>query len=174
MIIVGPLLLLASCAGVSKSELARAKAIAISKEQFAANPFPFELTLRNFEIHYRKALKRQRYFIESTANSSQTDTIYCFHRGKTKIFFYKPMKLEAKLIAGNIYKPEVELQNEIRVGISRKEFFWKFTDWLYDESDSLTLESPATECVFTFVFSRDKLKEIRITSKAKKENYIRK
>ena len=123
--------LLSSCAGVSDRELTRAKTIAISKEQFSDNPFGFELTLRNFENHYAKVLKKQRYFIENMANSSQTDTIYRFYKGKTKIFFYKPMKLDAKFMAGNVFHPEFELQNGIRVGLGRKEFFWKFTDWLY-------------------------------------------
>lgn len=157
--------LLTSCAGVSKSELSRAKAIAISKEQFAANPFGFELTLGNFEAEYGKMLKRQRYTLGSPVNTNNTDTIYRFYKGKTEIFFYKPMKLEAKLMAGNIYKPEIELRNEIKVGMTRKEFFWRFSDWLYDDSDALTLDSPATGCKFTFVFSREKLKAIQIASK---------
>ncbi len=156
-------LLLFSCVGVSKSELTRAKTFAMSKEQFAARPFGFELTLRNFEAHYGKELKKQRYFLTSPSNASYTDTIYHFSKGKTKIFFYKPMRLEAKMVGGNIYKPEIKLYNDISVGISRKEFFWKFTDWLYDSSDSLVLESLVTGCTFTFVFSRDKLKSIRIS-----------
>ena len=162
-------LLLASCAGVSKSELSRAKTVAISKEQFAANPFGVELTLRNFENHYKKVLKRQRYFVQSVANSSQTDTIYRYYKGKTKILFYKPMNLEAKIMGGVIQKPEVELKNGIRVGLSRKEFFWKFTDWVYNESNNLTLESPASGCTFTFIFSRNKLKEIQISNKLAKD-----
>ncbi len=159
------LLLMVSCAGVSKSELTRAKTIAISKEQFANNPFGFEPTLHNFENRYGKILKRQRYFLQSTTNPAYTDTIYRFYKGKTEVFFYKPMQLGAKIVGANIYKPEIELRNEIRVGISRKEFFWKFTDWLYDESDKLTIESPATDCVFTFIFSHDKLKAIKVTGK---------
>ena len=160
------LMLLISCAGVSKSESSRTETVAISKAQFAVQPFGFELTLRNFENHYyKKVLKRQRYFIQSMANSSQTDTIYRYYKGKTKILFYKPMRLEAKIMGGVILKPEVELKNGIRVGLSRKDFFSKFTDWPYDESDSLTLESPATGCTFTFVFTRDKLKEIQIAGK---------
>jgi hypothetical protein len=163
------LMLLVSCAGVSKSELTRAKTIAISKEQFAASPFGFDLTLPNFENrYYRKALKRQRYFIENVINSAQTDTIYHYYRRKTKILFYKPMHLEARIIGGTIRKPEVELRNGIRTGLSRKEFFWKFTDWVYDESDSLTIESPATGCTFTFIFKRDNIREIQIASKMMK------
>ena len=169
MAIVGLLLFLASCVGVSKSELSRAKAVAESKEQFAANPFGFQLTLENFEAAYGKLLKRQRYTMESIADKSKTDTIYCFYKGnrffkrKTEVFFFKPMNLEAKPMAGNIYKPEIELRNEIKVGMTRKEFFWRFSDWSYDNSESLTLDSPATGCNFTFVFSRDKLKAIRFT-----------
>ncbi len=156
------LITLSSCAGVSKSELTRAKTIAISKEQFAANPFGFEPSPKSVETHYGKILKKQRYFMTNPVNAAQTDTIYRFYKGKTEIFFYKPMKLEAKLVGGNIYMPEIKLQNDICVGIDRKEFFWKFTDWVYDSADSLKIQSTATGNTFTFVFSRDKLKSIRI------------
>jgi hypothetical protein len=161
---------MSSCAGVSKAELTRAKTIAISKEQFAASPFGFELSIRNFDTHYcrTKKLKRQRYFIKNAYNSAQLDTIYNYYKGKTKIIFYKPMHLEARIMGGVILKPEIELRNEIRVGLSRKEFFWKFTDWRYDESDSLSIESPANGCAFTFVFQRDRIHEIQITSKIMK------
>ena len=160
---------MSSCVSVSKSELTRAKTIAVSREQFVTSPFGFELNLRNFENHYKKVLKRQRYFIQNMANSSQTDTIYRFYKGRnTKVLFYKPANLEAKIMGGTIRKPEVELRNGIRTGLSRKEFFWKFTDWTYDESNRLTLESPAAGCSFIFIFSRDKLKEIQISSKLTK------
>ena len=142
-----------------------AQTVPVSKEQFATHPFGIKLTLLNFENQYKKVLKRQKYFIQNMANSSQTDTIYSFYKGKTKILFYKPMRLEAKIVGGTIRQPKVELTNGIRVGLTRKEFFGKFTDWLYDESDNLTLESPASGCNFTFVFSRDQLKEIKIAGK---------
>lgn len=158
------LLLLASCVGVPKSELTRAKTIAISKEQFAANPFGFELTTGNFDNHYKNIFKLQKYTLTNPTNNN-IDTIYRFHKGKTEMIFYKPMKLNARLVGGNIYRSTVKLKNEISVGISRKEFFWKFSDWLYDSSESLVLESPETGSVFTFVFARDKLKTIRIASK---------
>lgn len=157
--------LASSCVGVSKSDLTRAKTVVISKEQFAANPFGFDLTLENFEQQYGKILKRQRYFLASPVNESYTDTIYKFHKGKTEVLFYKPMKLTAKLMAGNITHPEVKLKNDIHTGLTRKEFFWKFSDWTYDSSETVTLNSPATGCSFIFVFSRDKLKTIRISNK---------
>ncbi len=163
------LLLLPISCSVSKSELTRAKTIAESKDRFAADPFGFELTLGNFEAHYGKLLKRQRYFLESPVNKNYTDTIYRFYKGKTNVLFYKPMKLEAKLMTGRICKPEIELRNEIRVGLNRKEFFWKFTDWVYDSSDSLMLDSPAVGGSFVFVFSHDKLKTILITNKQYKK-----
>ena len=150
-----------------------AQTVPVSKKQFAAQPFGMELTLLNFENHYKKTLKRQRYFIQNMANSAQTDTIYQFYKGKTKILFYKPMKLEARIMGGTIRKPEVELINGIRVGLTRKEFFEKFADWPYDESDSLTLESPATGCNFTFVFSRGQIKEIKIAGKQTKDKINR-
>ena len=159
------ILLSASYAATLKSETVFADTVAISKAEFAASPFGFRLTLDNFENIYAKTLKRQRYFMRNETNSSQIDTIYRFRKGKTKIFFYKPGRgrYDGMIMGGVIRMPQVELNNGIRTGISRKEFFGKFSDWFYDESDSLTLESPATACTFTFVFSRNKLKEIKIT-----------
>jgi hypothetical protein len=162
--IIPALLALSSCVGVSKTELTRAKTIVMDREQFAENPFGFELTPENVEKRYGKLLKKQRYFLQSPANEENTDIIYRFYKGKTKILFYKPEKLSAKLISGSIYHPDVKLKNEIHVGLSRKEFFWKFSDWLYDEAESLVLDSPATGNSFTFVFSRDRLKSIRISN----------
>ena len=157
------LVLFLSCAGISKAEQEQ-QMMPISKSEFADKPFGFDLTLTNFEENYKGVLKRQRYFrtIHYTGN---VDTIYSFYKGKkTKILFYKYGRFEARLMGGKIRKPKVELHNSIRTGLSRREFFAKFTDWHYDDSNILTLDSPATRCTFTFVFSRsNKLKEIRFT-----------
>ena len=168
IILMGVLILLVSCAGVSNSELTRAKAISISKEQFAANPFGVELTIKAFDKRYKKILKQQRYTLRSPINDNYTDTIVRFYKGKTEVIFYKPMKLDAKLMGGNIYKPDVKLRNGISVGMSRKEFFWQFSDWVYDSSESLVLESVPTGCTFTFIFSKDKLKTIKISNRTYK------
>ena len=151
-------------ADISGSVTGQAQNEPLGREVFAADPFGFELTVRNFEKRYGNRLKKQRYFLESMVAGGQTDTIYRFRKGRTNILFYKPMKLEAKLMAANICKPEIALRNGIRVGITRKDFFDRFSDWPYDASDSLLLESPSTGCTFTFVFSGNKLKAIRIAS----------
>ena len=153
------LLMLASCASIPRGEQTNNP---VSMEEFAAKPFGFDLTLRNFEENYKDVLKRQRYFM--TVSSGNVDTLYNYYKGKnTKILFHKYGRFDGRLVGGKIRKPQIELNNGIRTGLSRKEFFGKFTNWEYDESDSLTLESPATRCKFTFIFSRDRLKEIKFS-----------
>ena len=157
------LFLLASCASIPKG--GEQNDLPISREEFAAKPFGFDLTLRNFEDNYKNVLKKQRYFI-TIPNTGRVDTIYNFHKGKkTKILFHKYGRFEGRIIGGKIRRPQIELNNGIRTGLSRKEFFGKFTDWEYDESNSLILESPSIRCTFTFVFSRNKLKEIKFVVK---------
>jgi hypothetical protein len=164
------LLFLVSCASVPKNKQGNSGTAAvtttttISREEFAANPFGFRVTIKNFETNYRKVLKRQRYFIENSSNASQIDTIYSYYKFRTKVFFYKHGHFEGRLMGGKIRKPQVELNNGIRVGLTRKEFFGKFSDWSYDESKRLTLDAPAIGCKFTFVFSRNILKEIKFTA----------
>ncbi|MDR1673648.1 MAG: hypothetical protein LBS09_09365 [Bacteroidales bacterium] len=147
-----------SCAGVSNSELKRAKTVAYGKEQFAANPFGFELTVENLMRHYGKSLKMDHYLMQ------QPDEIYRFFKGKTEIMFLQPYREEMKVVSGDIYSSAVKLYNGICTGMSRKEFFWKFSDWTYDSADTLTIHSPATGCMFKFVFVKDKLKSIHITN----------
>jgi hypothetical protein len=153
-------LAMVACVGVSNNELSRAKTIAYSKEQFAALPFGFELTVENIERHYGKALKVEHYLI-----NDQPEEIYRFFRGKTEIFFLKPHQSDVQVVSGNIYLSTVKLNNGICVGISRKEFFWKFSDWLYDSAETLTLHSPAIGCSFKFVFAKNKLKSIHIDNR---------
>ena len=152
-----------SCASIPKGEQEHFY-MPVSIEEFAAKPFGFDLTLQNFEENYKNVLKRQRYFI--TLANGNVDTMYNFYKGrKTGIFFHKYGQHDGRLVGGKIRKSQVELNNGIRTGMSRKEFFEKFTDLYYDESDALVIESRATRCTFTFVFSRNKLKEIRILLK---------
>ena len=137
----------------------------ISKSEFAAKPFGFELTLRNFEDNYKGILKMQRYFRTMT-NTGNVDTLYSFYKGRnTRILFYKYGRFEGRLVGGKIRKQKVELNNGIRTGLSRREFFAKFNDWNYDDSSILYIDSPTTRCTFSFVFVRNRLKEIKFEVK---------
>ena len=148
----------ASCASIPKVE--QEYVAPISKNEFAAKPFGFDLTLRNFEENYKHVLKRQRYFMP--VQSGNVDTLYSYYKGKnTKILFHQYGRFDGRLVGGKIRKPQIELNNGIRTGLTRREFFDKFTDWYYDESDIIILESVATRYTFTFVFRRNKLKEIK-------------
>ncbi|MDR2037814.1 MAG: hypothetical protein LBQ60_07820 [Bacteroidales bacterium] len=157
-----------SCAGVSNSELTRAKTIAQSKEQFAANPFGFEITVDNFQHHYGNILKQEYYLITNQENELAVK-IYWFHKGKTEIRITQT----DRLMSADIYDTKIKLKNDIHVGLSRKEFFWKFTDWMYDSADSLTLFSADAGCTFTFVFSKDKLKSIHIENRQSQLDRLR-
>ena len=153
-----------SCASIPKGEQFDVP-VTISREEFAAKPFGFDLTIRNFEENYKNVLKRQRYFM-TMPNTGRVDTIYRFYKGKkTGVFFHKYGRFDGRIMGGKIRKPQIELNNGIRTGMSREEFFRKFSDWEYNASNNLTIESPATRCTFTFVFSRNKLKEIKFAVK---------
>ncbi|MDR3093927.1 MAG: hypothetical protein LBU62_04715 [Bacteroidales bacterium] len=149
-----------SCAGVSNVELLRAKTIACTKQQFADQPFGFELTVENLEQHYKPALKSEHFLM-----NGQPDEAYRFFKGQTELLFRKAYNSPLEVMSGTIHSSKVKLMNGICAGISRKEFFWKFSDWQYDSADVLTLHSPSTGCSFHFLFARDKLKSIKIVNR---------
>ncbi|MDR1865752.1 MAG: hypothetical protein LBR08_09320 [Bacteroidales bacterium] len=158
----------AACAGVSGSELTRAKTIANSREQFAALPFGFVPTVENLERHYGKTLRMQRYVI-----NNRQGIAYRYSKGNTELVFLQSGKGEIEALSGSIYTSRIKLKNDIAVGLSRKEFFWKFSDWLYDSSDVLFIHSPATGCSFKFVFSNDKLKSIHVINNVRQFEKMR-
>jgi hypothetical protein len=155
-------LVLVSCAGVSKNELTRAKSIACTKEQFAAQPFGFELTVENIEKYYKPLLRREHYLV-----NEQPEEVFRFFKGQTELLFVKPYNSPLEAMSGNIHTSKIKLMNDICVGMSRKEFFWKFSDWQYDEADMLVIQSSATGCSFHFVFSKDKLRSVKIVNRRK-------
>jgi hypothetical protein len=151
-----------SCAGVSNTELMRAKTIACTQQQFAAQPFGFELTVENVTQQYKSALKLEHYLIDG-----QPEEAYRFFKGQTELLFHKVYNAPLEVISGEIHTSKIKLMNGICVGMSRKEFFWKFSDWQYDNADALMLHSPTTGCSFHFVFVKDKLKTIKIVNRQK-------
>jgi hypothetical protein len=160
--------MLVSCVGVSKSELIRAKTVAYTREQFAARPFGFDLTVENLERYYGKTLRKEHYLIEG-----QPEEAYRFSKGRTGLLFRQSYRQPLELISAEIYSSKISLMNGICVGMSRKEFFWKFSDWLYDSADLLNLSSPETGYFYHFAFSKDKLKYIKITHLKEQTEQIR-
>jgi hypothetical protein len=148
-----------SCVGVSKSELVRAKTVACTRAQFVAQPFGFDLTVENLERYYGKMLQKEHFLMDG-----QPEEAYRFSKGRTSFLFRQSYRKPLELMSAEIHTPKISLMNGIRIGMSRKEFFWKFSDWLYDSADMLNLSSPETGYFYHFAFSNDKLKYIKITN----------
>jgi hypothetical protein len=145
---------------VSNTELLRAKTIACTQQQFAIQPFGFDLTVENLERQYKPTLRMEHYLIDG-----QPEEAYRFFKGQTELLFHKAYSSPVEVMSGEIHSSKIKLMNGICVGMSRKEFFWKFSDWQYDSADALVLHSPSTGCSFHFVFAKDKLKTIKIVNR---------
>ncbi|MDR1666543.1 MAG: hypothetical protein LBS03_02465 [Bacteroidales bacterium] len=150
---------LVACVGVSKNELIRAKTVACTREQFAAQPFGFDLTIENFERYCGKTLRKEHYLMDG-----QPAEAYRFFKGRTDFLFRQAYQMPLELISAEIHTSKVSMANGICVGMTRKAFFWKFSDWLYDSADLLSLSSPETGYFYHFAFAKDKLRYIKITN----------
>ena len=159
------LFFLPPCVAQPQNGSAASEGRRISTGEFIRSPFGFALTIENFEKRYGNTLKRQRYFTRNENNSAQTDTILKYYKGKTKVFFFKlgHAKYDGALIGAVIRTPAIELNNGIKTGMTKQEFFGKFSDWQYEESDTLILDLPYTSYTYNFVFKRNKLKLIKIS-----------
>jgi hypothetical protein len=148
--------------------LRRATTPAVTREAFAAQPFGFELTSEQLRERYSR-LKQERYLTEDRKTE-----VLRFHKGKTELLFRRRFDAPtAQPVEGAILTGAVQLMNGVRVGMSRKEFFWRFSDWTYDEADMLTLAAPAVGCTFHFSFTKDKLTGIRFVNREEESNRYR-
>ena len=132
----------------------------VSQEEFLESPFGFHENIENFSqisnprFHVQKLLRKNKHY------PSKTDTIYQFTYKNSEVFFYKTHTGKEFLLAGKIVNKQVELKNDIHVGISKEDFINTFSDDLQIKSDSLQMVGDGTK--YTFVFDKKKLKRIHI------------
>jgi len=132
----------------------------LSQEDFLQCPFGFLENIKNFselkspKFHVQKLLRKNKHY------PSKTDTIYQFTYKNSEVFFYKTHNGKEFLLAGKIVNKQIELKNDIHVGISKEDFINRFSEDLQINSDSLQMVGDGTK--YTFVFDKKKLKRIHI------------
>ena len=151
------MLILSNCKSVQKTSQSIEK---ISKEKFLEKPFGFKETIKDFsnnsvvKFKTEKLLNRNRHYPE------KTDTIYKFYYKKSEVFFYKTHTGKEFLLAGKIMNKQIELVNQIFVGIPKTDFKNRFSENLEIKGDSIQMLGTGTK--YTFIFKKDKLYRINI------------
>jgi hypothetical protein len=136
-----------------------------TKENFILNPFGYEPSIKNFSV-YLPSYKLQIYTTKNRLNPSVKDSIFRFYRKKNELFIYKTKAGRELFVAANIYDNKILMQNRIRVGIDRSEFFKSFTNFKPSSEDTIRITSKKAGNTYYFIFKNDKLKIIKI------DNYI--
>ena len=155
--------LLAGCSGLSQMERQRAGVIPISKGSFLNEPFSYEPGYKFFLSRNSSILTSRMITLANAQDSLLTDTFYHFSDKRADIYFVHDTKKGHPLFTADIMHPDIKLLTQsIRPGLTRSEFFWRFSDWAQEPGDTLVLNSARTGYVFSFIFSKDVLNEILI------------
>jgi hypothetical protein len=136
-----------------------------TKEAFILNPFGYEPTIKKFST-YLPSYKLQIYTTRNRLNPSITDSIFRFYHKKNELFIYKTKSGRELFVAGNIYDNRILLQNGVKVGIERGDFFRCFSNFKPNANDTIRITSKQAANSFYFIFKRNKLSLIKI------DNYI--
>ncbi|MCU0392406.1 MAG: hypothetical protein MUE81_14915 [Thermoflexibacter sp.] len=99
----------------------------ITLADFDANPFDYEVTT---ELLLRKLSNKFRLFkeiVKNTHNPQLRDTIFHFSCLNTKLKIYKSKDNEM-VFSAQISDNQIELRNQIRIGMTKDELFAKFTE----------------------------------------------
>jgi hypothetical protein len=137
----------------------------VEKEVFILKPFGYDPTIKNFKT-YLPSFKLQVYAMGNFHHPKIIDTIYQFHRLKSQLFIYKNRANRELFFAGNIYDSRIQLQNGIRVGVSKDVFYHCFTNMKPSLKDTVRISSKEALNSINFIFKGNKLKVIKI------DNYI--
>lgn len=132
----------------------------ISQEEFLHQPFGFKENIESFSNNMQPKFKTQKLLRKNKHYPEKTDTIYQFIYKKSEIFFYKTHLGQEFLLAGKILNKQIQLTNNIKVGISKDNFQSRFSNKLDIESDTLEMIGDGTK--YTFIFKKDELYRINI------------
>jgi hypothetical protein len=137
----------------------------VSTEIFLTNPFGYEPTIKNLKTQL-PSYKLQIYTTKNKFYPNLLDSIFRFYHKKNELFVYKTGSKRELFVAANIYDINITLQNGIKVGISRMDFFKCFNDLKQTMNDTIRMVSRHTRNSYNFIFKQEKLKAIKI------DNYI--
>ena len=138
----------------------------LDKETFTLKPFGYEPTIKNFRVYLPSSFKLQVYSMKNIHNPSVIDTIYRFHQSKSEFFIYKNVNNREMFFAGNIYTTKIKLNNGVKVGMDRSEFYKCFTNMKTSTRDTIRVSTKRATNSINFIFKKNKLDVIKI------DNYI--
>ncbi len=101
--------------------------VKISLADFDADPFGYEISANYLSAKFGKKFKVSKEIVFNTHNKKVRDTIFHFSYLTTKVKVYKSQDNEM-IFSAQITDNTIELRNKISVGMSKDEFWQKFTD----------------------------------------------
>jgi hypothetical protein len=105
----------------------RREPIKISLADFDENPFDYEISAEVLIAKLGKKFKVAKEIVRNTHNARIKDTIFHLSYQTTKIKIYKSQGNEM-IFSAQISDSAVEMRNKINIGMSKEEFWRKFTD----------------------------------------------
>ncbi|MFC2096303.1 hypothetical protein ACFLQ3_01220 [Bacteroidota bacterium] len=132
----------------------------MSQKEFLERPFGFDESIENFLNIVKPKFQTQKLLRKNKHYPEKTDTIYQFRYKKSEIFFYKTHQGQEFLLAGKVLNKQINLKNNIQVGITKDDFISKFSDEINFKADSLQMIGEGTK--YTFIFQEGKLYRINI------------
>jgi hypothetical protein len=154
-------ILLASCVAKRTVKPLPFESNVMEKEIFIAKPFGYAPTIKNFSTYLPASYKTQVYSMKNIHNPTLTDTIYKFYKKKTELLVLKSAHKRELFFSGSIYDHHITLQNGVTAGMTRKEFFGRFTDLKPTTKDTVRLSSKQALNSVNFIFNGDKLKVVK-------------
>ena len=138
----------------------------ISVKEFTDNPWPFEPSLTAMQDNYGDYLKMEKYTIKNRFEPSKKDTIIRLFKGKTEIFFYKPLKSNPVFFAANIFDERIILKGDIATGKTTQEFYNKVS---YPEVNSDTIQIYLDHSAYktSLIIRKNKINQIKIEARNK-------
>jgi hypothetical protein len=134
----------------------------ITIKEFTDQPFPYTISILNLSTTKNPRFKVTQGVFKN--QKLQSDTIYSFTKGKTKLLINKSGNKEV-FIGGIIRNRKIRMNGNIQIGITKNEFLKVFSDINDFEGDVVTFESNDYENNFIFIFRKNKLKLIKINNK---------
>ena len=97
----------------------------ISLADFEENPFGYELSVDYLITRTDANFRLKKEVVANVHNPQRKDTIFSFSNQQSKLKIYKSEGNELLFLAV-IADPQIELRNQIKIGMNRKDFMLKF------------------------------------------------
>jgi hypothetical protein len=136
---------------------------------FIFNPFGVDEREESPFPGYRQKIKApvalQKQTVRNRHNWSQIDTLYHLRFDSSTISFYYPVLAERYLLSSaDIRSPNIALEDNIRIGMSRDELLKKlrgYSLYIKEQGDSIEVTALITDTSLIFKLQQGKLRQIK-------------